>query len=264
MSAKATHSVSKSPSSLPCAGRIACSRCHPGGEVLFDQTRRTEGDWRITANPLAWGNPQAEIVVLGFSKGPTQAGALARSAHDDIAFRGKRDRVGKIFAHLGLIPDGDTIFLRRYVDQLIADQGGRFHFGSLIRCTVERHDKSKWIGSRNMLAHFLETAFGREIASNCAAHFLGKTPPQTRVVLLFGMGPKQTYVKLVSNLIRARIPGAWREINDVAYSNGLVTFVHVEHFAVQGPHLKNWLGINDHPRARLGLLAREAVQQALA
>ena len=53
-------------------------------------------------------------------------------------------------------------------------------------------------------------------------------------------------------------------INEVAYSNGKVTFVHVEHFKSQGALIPNWLGINDHPRARLGRLAKEAVQQALA
>ena len=265
MSAKATHSVSKSPSSLPCAGRIACSRCHQGGEVLFDQTRRTEGDWRITANPLAWGNPQAEIVVLGFSKGPTQAGALAGSYHDAIAYKGSRHNVGKILAFLGLIPDGGTTFLRESVDQLIADKNGRFHFGSLIRCTVERLEKGEWKGSGGgMLDRFVATPFGRDVASNCASRFLDELPQQTRLILMFGMGAGGSYILAARNLLQSRLRGAWRPINEVAYSNGQVTVVHVEHFAAQGALIPNWLSINDHPRARLGRLAREAVQQALA
>jgi hypothetical protein len=62
---------------LPAHGRVDCVLCHRGQTVSFDRTVTGDDDWRITANPLAWGNPNAEVVVLGFSKGPTQAGALA-------------------------------------------------------------------------------------------------------------------------------------------------------------------------------------------
>lgn len=61
-------------SCLPNHGRVSCSLCYGDSSPKFDETKRAEGDWRITANPLAWGNPQAEVVLLGFSKGPTQAG----------------------------------------------------------------------------------------------------------------------------------------------------------------------------------------------
>ena len=264
MLVNATNAVSKSQSSLPCAGRIACTRCHQG-DVFFDQTRRTEDDWRITANPLAWGNPQAEIVVLGFSKGPTQAGAIAGSDHDAIAYKGGRHNVGKILAFLGLIPDGDSTFLRQSVDRLVADQHGRFHFGSLIRCTVERLDKGEWKGSGGgMLDRFVATSFGRDVASSCASRYLGELPKQTRLVLLFGMGAGGNYISAARNLLQSGLPGAWRRINEVAYSNGPVTYVHVEHFAAQGALIPNWLGINNHPRARFGRLAREAVKHALA
>jgi hypothetical protein len=55
-------------------GQIACSLGYSGKPVTFgfSQAKDDEGDkvrWRITANPLAWGNPHAEIIVLGFSKG---------------------------------------------------------------------------------------------------------------------------------------------------------------------------------------------------
>lgn len=53
-------------------------------------------------------------------------------------------------------------------------------------------------------------------------------------------------------------------MNEVAYSDGDVTFVHVEHFASQGALIPNWLGVNNHHRAALGRKAREAVQAALA
>lgn len=69
---------------LPMHGRVDCTRCFPSGTpVEFDATKRAspDEDCRITSNPLAWGNVEPEILVLGFSKVPTQAGrSYARTA----------------------------------------------------------------------------------------------------------------------------------------------------------------------------------------
>lgn len=56
-----------SMSCLPAHGRINCVRCFPPSETVFDRTRLEAPDesWRITANPLAWGHSEPEIVVLG-------------------------------------------------------------------------------------------------------------------------------------------------------------------------------------------------------
>ena len=115
-----------------------------------------------------------------------------------------------------------------------------------------------------MLDKFIGTPFGRQVANNCASRFLGRLPPQTRLVLMFGMGNKGNYIEASRQLLESALPGNWREINEVAYSDGKTSFVHVEHFAAQGSLLPNWLGVNNHPRARLGILAKDAVEQALA
>jgi hypothetical protein len=122
---------------LPTHGRVGCTLCFGGETPTFDSSRRTEGDWRITWNPLTWGSTSPTVVVLGFSKGPTQAGALSSTPHDKIAYKGARKAVGKILAHVGLIDTADPTPLEHQVDALIADRDGRFHFGSLVRCTVE-------------------------------------------------------------------------------------------------------------------------------
>lgn len=106
-------------SCLPSHGRVSCSLCHGDTSPQFDVSKRTEGDWRITANPLSWGSTKPEIVVLGFSKGPTQAGALASTPHDEIAYKGSRLNVGKILAHVGLIPSDAPDALKRHVDRLM-------------------------------------------------------------------------------------------------------------------------------------------------
>ncbi len=110
---------------LPSHGRVNCTRCFgDGARVELDRTRRTadDGKWWITANPLAWGNDQSEIVVLGFSKGPTQAGALANTAHDQIAYKGSRTVVGKIVSHVGELPRPADGGYGRALDLLIADR----------------------------------------------------------------------------------------------------------------------------------------------
>ena len=251
---------------LPEHGRISCPLCHLNQTIVFDSTRRSDGNWRITANPLAWGNPDAEVVVLGFSKGPTQAGALASTAHDQIAFKGSRLAVGKILAHIGLIPRQEPDALKRTVDHLIADRTGRFHFGSLIRCTVERLDRDgTWKGSGGgMLDKFVAAPFGQEVARKCATRFLGVISPSTKVVVMFGLGSKGNYINESRKLFQQSQPGRWTMFNEISYTDGKLMVVHVEHFASQGALLPNWLGEKPHERARLGVLAREATQIGLA
>jgi hypothetical protein len=251
-------------SCIPPHGRINCNLCYHG-PVAFDFTERTEADWRITANPLAWGNPRAEILVLGFSKGPNALGALATLPHDSIPYARQRTSVTKILARIGVIEKDANI------DRLIADRTGRFAWGSLIRCTVQRLEEGIWKGSGGgMLNRFVAMPFGREVAGNCASQFLKGLPVETKLVVLFGLGAKQKYVSEAHKLIQqARISETWRTINEVAYTDGRATYVHVEHFASQGRLIPDWCGEPDpkkggaiSPRARLGEFAYQAVQAA--
>ena len=251
---------------LPKHGRIDCTLCYPPGPIVFDHSRHQEGSWRITANPLAWGNSRPQIVVLGFSKGPSAAGAIANGNHSDIAYRKKRKNVGKILRHVGLIEGVvEDHQLDEVVSQLISEENGRFHFGSFVRCAVERLEGGIWKGSGGgMLDKFVATPFGERVASNCATRFLGDLPPSVQLVVLFGLGSEGNYVRAARSVIQRARGVRLRTINDVAYADEEVTFVHVEHFASLGALIPNWLGENKHERARLGELARSAVQIALA
>jgi hypothetical protein len=243
---------------LPASGRIACNLCHRGQPFDFDRTRTTEGAWRITNNPLAWGSTEPEIMVLGFSKGPTQAGALASTPHDQIAFKGGRANLAKILHHIGLLPEPDG----RLAARAIADPHGRFHFGSLIRCTVEQNDARKgWSGTGGgMLDKFVATPFGQQVLSQCSTRFLAALPTATRLVVMLGMGSKGNYVTACRKAFATARPGQWRMINEVAYTDGRITVVHTEHFASQGRYIPDWLSGGAHERGRLGDLAREGVQ----
>lgn len=253
-------------SPLPEHGRVNCTECYDVRQVEFDRTKQKDGSWRITANPLAWGNPRAEIVVLGFSKGPSQAGVLARTPHDEVAFKKGRLNVGKILSYVGLLERTDDAALVKAVDAAIADRTGRFHFGSLIRCTVEHYDSSKkeWKGSGGgMLDRFVATGFGHRVAQRCTAEFLGDLPLETNLIMMFGLGNRQNYVREAYNLFQEARHGDWRWLNEVSYTDGAITVVHVEHFASQGDLVKYWLGEKDHDRSRFGRMAKDAVAQAI-
>ncbi|OUI96687.1 hypothetical protein HK13_11015 [Acetobacter indonesiensis] len=251
---------------LPNHGRVECPLCHLGQPYAFDITRTEDSGWRITANPLAWGNPAPEILVLGFSKGPTQAGALARQPHDKIAYRGGRTNLAKILHHIGLLPAPES----RLVDQAIVNRNGRFHFASLIRCTVERFDEKEtapekqWKGTGGgMLDKFVARDFGQIVLENCTTRFLSNLPPQTKLILMLGLGTRGNYVAACRKALTKARPGRWRTINEVTYTDDKVMVVHTEHFASQGALLPNWLSGGLHERGRLGLLAREGVKLAV-
>ena len=107
----------------------------------------------------------------------------------------------------------------------------------------------------------MATPFGESISTSCATQFLGQLPTETKLVIMFGLGTGRDYVTTARQAIEKGRPGVWRTVNDVAYTDGKITVVHVEHFASQGANIPNWLGQNDHPRAHLGSLARDAVGQ---
>ena len=225
---------------------------------------RGDSDWRITANPLAWGNEDPEIIVLGFSKGPTQAGALTSSEHDEIAYKGSRTNVGKILNHVGLLKQNSGESLSESVSRLIADRTGRFHFGSLIRCTVERKKDGVWKGSGGgMLDKFIAKPFGQEVSSNCTERFLKNLSKRTKLILMFGMGTNLNYIRESFNLYKKARGGTWVWLNNVSYSDGKVTVVHVEHFASQGRLIPQWLGEQDHERRLYGIAAAKGVEMAL-
>jgi hypothetical protein len=174
-------------------------------------------------------------------------------------------QVGKILAHVGLLPAATPEELKRMVEQAIADESGRFGWGSLVRCTVERHDAKnrEWVGTGGMIDQFMATPFGQRVSTTCAQRFLSELPTETKLIIMFGLGAGRSYVGTARKAVEKSRPGPWRTVNEVAYTDDNVTIVHVEHFASQGANIPNWLGYNKHSRARLGVLARDAVQERI-
>jgi hypothetical protein len=115
-----------------------------------------------------------------------------------------------------------------------------------------------------MLDKFTKTPFGRQVLSNCIGAHLTGLSPRTKLVVMLGMGAGGNYVEECRRAFVASRPQAtWRQINEVAYSDGQLTVVHTEHFKSQGALLPNWLSGDNHPRGKLGLMAREAAKKAV-
>jgi hypothetical protein len=81
---------------------------------------------------------------------------------------------------------------------------------------------------------------------------------------MFGLGSGLNYVNAAMAVYNKARPGVWRKLNDVSYTDGRITVVHVEHFKSQGALIPDWLGSTNKPRACLGRQAQESIRAALA
>jgi hypothetical protein len=78
------------------------------------------------------------------------------------------------------------------------------------------------------------------------------------------MGTKQNYISAAKGVIEEVRAKQLVWYNDVSYYDEQVVFVHLEHFASQGPLIDQWLGKKKNPRARFGLAARVACNFAFS
>ena len=70
--------TSISPIALPPHGHIACRRC-----FTADGPSQMIGKWQMVNDPTAWGSTTPVILILGFSKGFTQANAFHSGRLED-------------------------------------------------------------------------------------------------------------------------------------------------------------------------------------
>ena len=236
---------------LPNHGWIGCTKCFKGRE-----TSRLVGSgsipvWKIEQPNGAWGSANPLALVLGFSRGARQSRPLP---YDDIAFASMRTQLTKIMQALGLLAGNDR------VDNRIKESETDFHFASLFKCSVSMWDdkKAAYAKSGNsILEKFLASAETREIAHTCTEEFLSKLPSRTKLVLL--LGNSQDYVDGCQALFKRLYPKI-RQVNDVAYTDGVITWVHSIHAAAQGDYIPQWLRGADTGVGRKLKPAVEAVQ----
>lgn len=203
---------------FPAHGPIACRGCFSNAEPVMDV-----GPWRIVNDSGAWGAAAPEVLVLGFSKGFTQATAARSGLFEAIPFAKMRPRLSEVLRVLGVLKDGERVDTRMVAaERAIA-------FGSLVRCSLSRFDAKA--GKHACTGPIMAKAFTETeavpIVKRCVETYLKHLPPSVRLVVMLGTG--DGYMKGCRQTIQALYGPAFSALNEVAYRTGPVTWVHVSH-----------------------------------
>src|SRR5690606_20450977 len=102
-------------------GRIMCRRCFTN-----DGDAQTIGKWQMINDPGAWGAAKPKVLILGFSKGSTQATAYRTGRFEDIPFKDMRKRLTEELRLLGIIGATEN------VDERMVASERDLAFGSLV------------------------------------------------------------------------------------------------------------------------------------
>lgn len=235
---------------LPTQGLIDCTRCFVSREL-----EQTDGHWRICNDPGAWGSPTPRILVLGFSKGFTQAHAIHARPFGQVAFAGMRPRLKDLLVRLNLL-DAD-----RSIDSLFSARETEFAFGSLVRCSLSRLDPKS--GQWTSTGPLIKMAFTEEPAvdyiSTCMHAFLSRLPDRLRLVIL--LGNDDCYIRGVKAALKRLHPHTFVDLNDVACRADGHVWVHVAHPSGLNGHFTTWLhGRGDSTAGRKRDLALRALE----
>lgn len=229
---------------FPTHGKIGCRICFPNGQSVV-----TNGLWTARNDPGHWGGCSPRILVLGFSKGKTQADSYANGAFDDVAFHRMRDRLALVLQTLGLLNSYEDINSKFRPDEK------EFAFASLVRCSLVRQGST----SGALVVRAFEEAQALGFVRTCSTRFLGTLPERLRLVLMLGTNDR--YIQHASELIRSLHPGV-TQFNPVAYGDSKVLWVHVAHPSRANGHLKEWLSGDPAKSRPAG--KRELAKQAIS
>jgi hypothetical protein len=201
-------------------------------------------------DPAAWGSANPTILILGFSKGFTQANAFRSGRFEDIPFKDMRTRLTEEMRMLGVIGKSETI------DQKMVATETEISFGSLVRCSLSRVNKK---GVLACTGEVMPKAFTEEISANlktCAKAFLGDLPSSVRLVLM--LGTTDSYIEGCREVVRSLHGPLFSEINEVSYRTGDVVWVHVSHPSGLNGHHPAWMA--GAPSTKPGLKQNLAIK----
>ncbi|MBY6106260.1 hypothetical protein KUW19_07110 [Ferrimonas balearica] len=221
---------------LPGHGKITCSDCYNSGVASLESTK-----WKMRNDPGAWGAAEPEYLVLGFSKGATQSDIYASGAFDDVAFGGVQTRknLSNILRTIGLLKESDN------VDRHISISGTRFHFASLVRCSLARLNEKKLrqngVKSYETSGKLIVKSFTEvpSVVSRCARKYLQDFPESLKAVLV--LGTNDAYINKMKSLIQEIHPTTYKEFDGISYEAGGVLWLHITHPSKGNGHLSSWL-----------------------
>lgn len=221
---------------LPIHGKIECSKCF---ESIDKVNITLHSKWRMINDPGAWGSNNPKYLVLGFSKGATQAGIYNNGKFENVAFAGMRPRLTSALQTLGALMPNETI------DEKIANPNSNFAFGSLIRCSVSRLDEAasakKGKETYSCTGPLITKSFKEipQIINSCANTFLTDLPSSLEVIFL--LGNTDSYVQSCQSLIKGLYPEDFHQINEMAVRANGRLWVHLAHPSGLNGHFKTWL-----------------------
>ncbi len=215
---------------FPSHGKIDCTLCFSTANETI-----TSGVWRFRNDPGHWGSADPRVLVLGFSKGATQANAYDRKNFEDVAFAGSRARLKTVLLTLGLINADED------VDQKFRVGEKNFAFASLVRCSMARWNSGsrKVVTSGPIILKAFREAEPRRLVTNCSRQFLYFLPKRLRLIVMLGI--QDAYINECRNLMARLYAETIENINSVAYSNGQVTWVHAVHPSPANGHFNDWV-----------------------
>lgn len=236
---------------LPPHDRMTCTACFPQRANWGETRILSEDGWSLENNPCAWGARSPRFLVLGFSKGERQSRNILAKDHDAIPFDGFRPRLAAGLRMLTLLEEGDT------VDNHIRVDEPDWAFGSVVRCSLAKDGKK----SGTVISSSATARSYEEWRDRCTDLYLSRLPVRLQIVIM--LSNDDTYVENCRARITRLHPGT-RKINEVAYGDGRVTWVHIVHFGGQGfNHMRDWTELADNTAGRKGQAARDAVIGAL-
>lgn len=233
--------------SLPTHGRIVCRDCFEG-----DADVQASGEWQITNDPGAWGSRTPKYLVLGFSKGFTQANAYQEGDFDCVAFARMRPRLKQVLVRLGLLEETANI------DSLLTAGEHDWAFGSLVRCSLCRRDpkSGEWAATGPLVKRSFAEEPARTYVDNCSQRYLTRFPEGLRVGIL--LGNDDDYVAGIKALFEKNHPDTYRDINAVAFEAAGITWVLAGHPSGSNGHLAAWLAAA--PSNKQGAKALNAIE----
>ncbi|MFT4807678.1 MAG: hypothetical protein ACI9LX_000999 [Paraglaciecola sp.] len=224
---------------IPTHGKVECNVCFQGpGKVQYPHDL-----WKMVNDPGSWGSNSPNILVLGFSKGATQANLYQSSNFEDVAFGGpSRKRLTTILTSVGILKVGENI------SSYISDPNSRISFGSLVRCSLARLDEKllkeekikKYLSSGSLI----QKSFNEvpSILNACAQKYLTNFPATLKLVVLLGIN--KTYVKKCKDLIWSLHKESYENVGEIHYSAAGVVWIHLPHPSPANGSLHNWLEQN--------------------
>lgn len=233
---------------LPTHGRLNCRQCYASSDA---DRCSPHPKWQMVNDPGHWGSSTPEYLVLGFSKGATQAETFRSGRHEDVAFAKMRPRLEQELKLLGILQPHES------VNHKIEHPDSNIAFGSLIRCSLTREDanasakrgKQVFASSGSLIVKsFSEVP---HIIQNCVNKYLTQLPSSLKVV--FFLGTSDAYVREVKQVIQQRYPDSYRDLNPMAFQTDGKKWVFIAHPSPANGTFGQWLNSDDTSGAKRDL-----------